>query len=103
MEKGKYDDKERILERIAGLIKKHPVSVASALAHSNTFIENPYDKRELADKVAYALVNNRIFQRNIAIVISHDEVGNLDSGFQLTEESFSNIGGSRIRKDITRS
>ena len=54
------------------------------------FIENPYDKRELAEKVAHSLVNNLSFQKNIGLVLGANEAGVLDS---LTPEDFSNLGG----------
>lgn len=92
MDKGRYKDENWILEQIGKLIKHHPNSVASALTHSKVFIENPFNKRELAEKTAYGLVNNRTFQKNIGIVMAHNEVGNLDLGISLTKEDFSSFG-----------
>jgi len=93
VEKGKYSEKKFVIKKIADLIKKHPDSVASALKHSNVFIENPNDKRELIEKVAYHIVNNNIFKKNISIVIAHGEVGDLAKGIKLKSEDFSNLGG----------
>mgnify|MGYP003634079771 CR=1 FL=1 len=90
MEQGNYRNKKFVLRKIAQIIKTNPLSIESALNHSKVFIENPYDKRELAEKVAHSLVNNLSFQKNIGLVLGANEAGVLDS---LTPEDFSNLGG----------
>ena len=90
MEAVKYKNKKYVLKKIAQLIKTNPISISSALKHSKVFIENPYNKRELAEKVAHSLVNNLSFQKNIALVLGAEAVGKLDV---LTDEDFSNLGG----------
>ena len=90
MEQGKYKNKKYVLRKIAQLIKNNPLSIESALNNSKVFIENPYDKRELAGKVAYSLVNNLLFQKNIGIVLGANEAGILEA---LSPEDFSNLGG----------
>lgn len=86
----KYRDKKYVLHKIAQLIKSNPLSISSALNHSKVFIENPYDKRELAEKVAYNIVNNLQFQRNISLVLGANEAGVLET---LKDEDYSNLGG----------
>lgn len=90
MEAGKYQNKKYVLKKIAQLIKTNPLAVSSALTHSKVFIDNPYNKREIAEKVAHSLVNNLWFQKNIGLVLAANEVGKLNS---LTPEDFSNLGG----------
>jgi hypothetical protein len=90
VEQGNYRNKKFVLRKIAQIIKTNPLSIESALNHSKVFIENPYDKRELAEKVAHSLVNNLSFQKNIGLVLGANEAGVLDS---LTPEDFSNLGG----------
>ena len=90
MEQGKYRDKKYALKKIAQLIKSNPRAIASALRHSKVFIENPSDKRELADKVAHSLANNLLFHKNIGLVLGANEAGRLN---YLSEQDFSNLGG----------
>jgi hypothetical protein len=73
-----------VLRDIAKLIKSNPTSIAKTLEKSGTFIENPYDKKELADKVAFNIANNKEFQQLIAIEIAKEIV---------EKQGFSNLGG----------
>jgi hypothetical protein len=86
----KYKNKKYVLKKIAQLIKTNPLYIASTLKYSKVFIENPYNKRELAEKVAHSLVNNLSFQKNIALVLGVAEAGKLDV---LTDGDFSSLGG----------
>lgn len=90
MDLGKYKDKKYVLRKIAQLIKTNPLSISSALEHSNIYVENSNNKIELAEKVAYGLANNLQFQRNISIVLGANEAKVLG---EITHENFSNIGG----------
>lgn len=86
----KGENKKRYaLKQIAELIKNGPIYVAGALDHSSVFIENPYDKRELVDKVAYNLVHNPQFQQDINVVLAAKELGRLD----ILSGDYSNLGG----------
>lgn len=100
MEKEKAQNK--VLREIATLIDEHPASVASALNHSNTFFKYPYTEGELVDAVSYAIVNNRLFQKNISVVIAYKEVGLLNKGVTVNPREFvefSNIGGKGTKID----
>lgn len=90
MENGKNRNEKVALRKIGRLIKFHPLYVASALKHSDVFIENPYNKRELVDKVAENLATNRKFIKNIGLVVALNEAGRLN---ELDQNGFSNIGG----------
>jgi hypothetical protein len=98
----KEQARDKVLREIATLIDEHPDSVASALNHSNTFFEYPYTKKDLVDAASYAIVNNRLFQKNISVVIANRKIGLLDKGKIITQKEFvefSNIGGKKARID----
>jgi len=79
----RYRNKKFVLKQISNLIKSNPKLVASALERSNISIVNPNDKRELANKTAYALANSLNFPSNIGKVLALKEA----------ESEYSNLGG----------
>jgi hypothetical protein len=99
VEKEKYRDE--VLQEIAILIDKHPTSIASALKHSNTFFKYPYSKKDLVDAASYAIINNRTFQKNIAVAIAYNKAGLLDGKTINPKDfaEFSNLGGSSTKID----
>ena len=100
MEKGNYYRK-KVLHEIARLIKTNPISVAEALKSSGSFIENPYNKRELVDKVAYSIVNNESFRYSIAILIANNSSEYLNIGGGIDAGKEAKYGGSAIAQGIS--
>lgn len=101
MEKGS-EAREAIAKQIATLIDEYPSSVADALRVSKAFFEYPYTKKDLADASAYSIVNNRLFQKNISVLIGFYKAGLLDKGERVSEEqyvTFSNIAGKGTKID----
>jgi len=65
----KHLAKEIILDEIVTLIEENPSELTRALKESKVNIGSAPSKEELIDKSAYALVNNPIFQKNLAVVL----------------------------------
>lgn len=86
MEKVGYKNKSFTLKRIAEIIRNNPLEISSALKHSGVFIENPYDKKELASKVAYNLAHNKSFHKDIGLLLAKYESKKI--------ETFNNLGGT---------
>jgi len=91
VEQRKYSDKKYVLNKIAQIIKTNPLLIASILKDSNVFIENPYDKRELVEKVAYNLAYNVSFPKKIGLVLGNNEVNK--ELLKVNDLEFSNLGG----------
>jgi hypothetical protein len=65
--------REIVLDEIVTLIEESPNELAEALRKSKVTVSTPLTKEELIDKSAYALINNPIFQKNIAVVFAAQE------------------------------
>lgn len=82
---------------MARLIETDPISVSRALKDSGSFIENPYNKRELVDKVAYAIANNESFKYSIAFLIAkNSEYLNIGGGGKVDWEEELAYGAGAI-------
>jgi hypothetical protein len=98
-------ERTEVLREIASLIRRHPSHVIDALTASKAFFEST-DKKGLADAAAYALNNNRNFQKNIAVVIAKDRLGYFDKGLGLDASDFYygsgiNIGAEAKESGVT--
>ena len=64
-----------LFDAISDLIEKSPDQVISALQKSKVKISSNADIKTIINSVAYNIVNNRIFQKNISILIAFHNTG----------------------------
>ena len=77
-----------VFDEIATIIKENPKAIIEALKASNVTISDNADTKTLINYVAYAIVNNPMFQKNVAVVLAAQ-----NEGRQPAREEFLNSKG----------
>lgn len=67
--------KNIILDEVVTLIEDNPQPLLNALRYSDVNISDSSDKKEIADKTAYALTYNATFPNQLAIAIGNNVKG----------------------------
>ena len=80
--------REIVLDEIVTLIEENPSVLTKALKESKVNIGNTPTKEELIDKSAYAIINNSLFKKNLAVVLAAQEENRVPA-----REEFANAKG----------
>jgi hypothetical protein len=93
--------REIVLDEIVTLIEESPEKLAEALRQSNVKVRAQLTKEELIDRSAYALINNPIFQKNIAVVLAAQEENRTPAREEFASSDGEDGGGMGIVASIS--
>ena len=64
-----------LFDAISDIIEKNPEQIIQALQKANVNISSDANTQTIINSVAYNIVNNKIFQKNISVVIAFHNTG----------------------------
>jgi len=67
--------REIVLDKISQLIENNPQEIINALKHSNVQVSESATKEDLINKASSNIVNNKLFQKNIAVIMVFENTG----------------------------